>query len=592
MDLRINSVTIHTKIAIAQKPPTSKDDEFDDELTLPSSVSAIFVKGTPVAAQENRLYTAPFSGKIPFSAVHRRPVEFKSYSRNVFIPGVKVHINITDNERNPAIDSLNPNLYAITITHGDFAWQIYRRYKHFCHLHQQLVTAKKALDTAGICKTHKRHVREEKSTRSKLKDQERLLFVSRFPKKQETLISAEELPKRIKQLEKYLNNLLSIDIYRNHPETIKFLEISHLSFIYELGIKGKEGIVKKRSGDSRGSGSCSGCAYSMLCLRFYFQILLIFSSWLERWFFIKDQCFGFINPVTGQLGSVTLFDQGFQVSSGIFTAGLQTGIQILTLNRQIVFECWTRRRSREWIQALRDVADNQAKEFTRPNPRNSFAPVRNNIAASWFVDGAEYMAAVADSIEAAKEEVFIADWWLSPEIYLKRPAIDGDYWRLDKLLERKANEGVKIFVLLYKEVKMALNLKSRYSKQRLLEISNDNGNIKVLRHPNHVKAGVFLWAHHEKIVVVDQSVAFLGGIDLCYGRWDDCKHRYLFIIKIGSLFICKCIRLTDLFRRRTSSTTSDYTLLSLPPPYSSPDTSAMSSASSTFCRSARGIIVY
>lgn len=48
------------------------------------------------------------------------------------------------------------------------------------------------------------------------------------------------------------------------------------------------------------------------------------------------------------------------------------------------------------------------------------------------------MSAVADAIENAKEEVYITDWWLSPEIYLKRPAIVGDYWQLDKLLQRKA----------------------------------------------------------------------------------------------------------------------------------------------------------
>ena len=28
-----------------------------------------------------------------------------------------------------------------------------------------------------------------------------------------------------------------------------------------------------------------------------------------------------------------------------------------------------------------------------------------------FVDGAGYMAAVADAMEAAKEEIFITDWW-------------------------------------------------------------------------------------------------------------------------------------------------------------------------------------
>lgn len=53
------------------------------------------------------------------------------------------------------------------------------------------------------------------------------------------------------------------------------------------------------------------------------------------------------------------------------------------------------------------------------------------------------MSAVADAIENAKEEIFITDWWLSPEIYLKRPAIVGDYWQLDKLLQRKAVSETK-----------------------------------------------------------------------------------------------------------------------------------------------------
>jgi len=48
------------------------------------------------------------------------------------------------------------------------------------------------------------------------------------------------------------------------------------------------------------------------------------------------------------------------------------------------------------------------------------------------------MSAVADALENAKEEIFIADWWLSPEIHMKRPMLGGDYWRLDKILQRKA----------------------------------------------------------------------------------------------------------------------------------------------------------
>lgn len=46
-----------------------------------------------------------------------------------------------------------------------------------------------------------------------------------------------------------------------------------------------------------------------------------------------------------------------------------------------------------------------------------------------------------------------------------------------------------------------------------------------MRHPNHVSSVVFFWAHHEKMVAIDQSVAFVGGIDLAFGRWDDSQYR-------------------------------------------------------------------
>ena len=130
------------------------------------------------------------------------------------------------------------------------------------------------------------------------------------------------------------------------------------------------------------------------------------------------------------------------------------------------------------------------------------------------------MEAVADAIEAAEQELFIAGFFLSPEIYLKRPALLGDRWRLDKLLQRKAAQGLKVYVLIYKEIEITLPLDSAYTKRAL---SLAHPNIRVLRHPDHLPAS--MWAHHEKLVVVDQALAFFGGIDLCYGRWDDHLHR-------------------------------------------------------------------
>lgn len=78
---------------------------------------------------------------------------------------------------------------------------------------------------------------------------------------------------------------------------------------------------------------------------------------------------------------------------------------------------------------------------------------------------------------------------------------------------------------------MALGINSYYSKQKLATLHE---NIKLLRHPDHVRVGVFFWAHHEKLVVIDQTYAFVGGIDLCYGRWDDQHHR---LTDLGSISI-------------------------------------------------------
>lgn len=84
------------------------------------------------------------------------------------------------------------------------------------------------------------------------------------------------------------------------------------------------------------------------------------------------------------------------------------------------------------------MATETAQCFIKENRFLSFAPLRSGTPALWFVDGAEYMRTVADAMEAAQEEIFISDWWLSPEIYMKRPMIEGEHWRLDNILRRKA----------------------------------------------------------------------------------------------------------------------------------------------------------
>ena len=44
------------------------------------------------------------------------------------------------------------------------------------------------------------------------------------------------------------------------------------------------------------------------------------------------------------------------------------------------------------------------------------------------------------------------DWWLSPELYLRRPCELHENYRLDRVLRRKAEAGVKVYIIVYKEV--------------------------------------------------------------------------------------------------------------------------------------------
>lgn len=106
------------------------------------------------------------------------------------------------------------------------------------------------------------------------------------------------------------------------------------------------------------------------------------------------------------------------------------------------------------------------------------------------------------------------------ELYLRRPGRPG--LRLDTILQKKAEEGVKIFVILYNEVSNNFTpTDSNYSKQRLINLHK---NIMVQRSPSHFQTGTFYWAHHEKMCVVDETIAFMGGFDLCFGRWDTHDH--------------------------------------------------------------------
>ncbi|KAG9048406.1 Phospholipase D1 [Tulasnella sp. UAMH 9824] len=158
--------------------------------------------------------------------------------------------------------------------------------------------------------------------------------------------------------------------------------------------------------------------------------------------------------------------------------------------------------------------------WTGENRFGSFAPIRLNVSAQWLADGRDYFWNLSRAVMLAKERIYIHDWWLSPELYLRRPG--QEHFRLDRLLQRKAEQGVKIYIILYKEVSNRTTpIDSNYAKRKLMGL---HPNIMVQRSPAHFSTGTFYWAHHEKMCVIDEAIAFMGGLDLCFGRWDTPQH--------------------------------------------------------------------
>lgn len=189
-------------------------------------------------------------------------------------------------------------------------------------------------------------------------------------------------------------------------------------------------------------------------------------------------------------------------------------------SRELKLAAMSERDLRRWQSSILQMQHRTL--WSKEHRFDSYAPVRTNVFGQWFVDARDYMWVLSEALESARDTIFILDWWLSPELYLRRPAEGNQNWRLDRMLRRKAEQGVKIFVIVYRNVGPTIPIDSLWTKHSLLDL---HPNIHVMRSPYQLKnKNALFWAHHEKLCVIDNTVAFNGGIDLCYGRWDTWQH--------------------------------------------------------------------
>jgi phospholipase D1/2 len=340
---------------------------------------------------------------------------------------------------------------------------------------------------------------------------------------------AERVRKRV---ELYLQQLIGVVIFRADSNRLcRFLELSALGIrlAAEGSYHGKEGRLTIKS--SKG-----------VDFRKSFKPKMFWDRHRPKWFLVRHSYIVCVDsPEALNIYDVFLVDPEFRIDIKTHGKSLEQDhleefpmsqggnkkrrhvvhqLRISNTERVTKLLAANGRQLRQWEDSIKFVMSNT--EWSKKQRFNSFAPVRKKVWAQFLVDGQDYLWNVSRAIDNARDVIYIHDWWLSPEIYLRRPPAISQDWRLDRLLKKKADQGVKIFVIVYRNVESAIPINSDWTKQELINLSP---NIIIQRSPNQIKQNTFFWAHHEKIMVIDHCVAFAGGIDLCFGRWDSPEHR-------------------------------------------------------------------
>ena len=133
-------------------------------------------------------------------------------------------------------------------------------------------------------------------------------------------------------------------------------------------------------------------------------------------------------------------------------------------------------------------------------------PPRPGNAVEVLIDGAEALPNVAAEMRRARSHVHVAGWSFTPSFDLER---NGDSAALRDLLAELA-ERLDVRVLVWAGAPVPLFRPSRADVRKMRDRLVAGSRIQVAL-DSHERP---LHCHHEKTIVIDDRVAFVGGIDL------------------------------------------------------------------------------
>ncbi len=132
--------------------------------------------------------------------------------------------------------------------------------------------------------------------------------------------------------------------------------------------------------------------------------------------------------------------------------------------------------------------------------------MRAGNAIEILIDGAQALPAIAEELRRARSHAHLTGWYFSPDFALER---EGEPVILRNLLAELA-ERIEVRVLVWAGAPLPLFRPSRGEvrkmRERLVEHTKIQCALDAKERPMH--------CHHEKTIIIDDRVAFVGGIDL------------------------------------------------------------------------------
>lgn len=135
---------------------------------------------------------------------------------------------------------------------------------------------------------------------------------------------------------------------------------------------------------------------------------------------------------------------------------------------------------------------------------------------AFLVDGAAYFAALKEAICHAKDTIFVLGWDIGAEATLRSEEGTSEKNEFLELLGScvENQSSLNIYLLNWDYAVVYAFERQMFPNWKVhprIHFHEDG------KHPD-------LGSHHQKIVVVDDSMAFVGGIDITPGRWDTREH--------------------------------------------------------------------